>query len=143
MKAKKPVTVMDHVVARHKTDLKDARAKLQNIRDQLPIKKIIARAMDECLYGRKSDYIWTGWSFEVKFFTISEAREFTDLLLDKLEMSKAEKEFDGYGDKPLWLYVINFQGEIIKVSPAEADEQCKPVRHLNLPSSYWACEREG
>src|SRR4030042_1118475 len=104
------------------------------------LRKRLGAIFEELTKEIQPIYDWVGVNFEFRFSTVEEAREFTDKLLNKLWIEKAEKSFEGWREKPMWFYLIDVEGQRIKIEPAEPSSDCRAVPKLSS-SVHWVCEK--
>jgi hypothetical protein len=114
---------------------------LEDEPERLEVRKRLAVIFDEETSEVKPVYNWIGQNFEFRFSSVDEARTFTDALLEKLSIEKAGKVFEGWKDTPTWYYQIVFEGQNIKIEPAESSGECKPVP-IASSSVHWVCQKK-
>jgi len=135
------MSILELTIEKDKQRITGLEDSIDTIQKEKLVRETVARMIDESLDGVKPKYFYVGVRFDFTFETVEEARDFTARLLDALGMSKAEKEFDGWGNQSLWKYVINYKNQSIKIEPAFSDEFCQPIPKVSA-STYWVCERK-
>mgnify|MGYP006266959837 CR=1 FL=1 len=117
---------------------------LKNQLEALPktivTRRRIGEIADELTEVIKPIYAWLGRRIEIKFETIEQGREFAAKLAEALGIEKVNKGFEGWKNEPSWYYEFDYEGQYVKIEPAEASVDCKPVPHSSS-SVYWVCEK--
>lgn len=120
--------------------LESLKKAVEDEHQMIGLRRRLAEIFDEETAEVKPVSDWIGRRFEFRFRRIEEARAFTDALLEKLSIEKAEKGFEGWGEHPMWSYNINIEGQEIKIEPAEPSSECKPVP-VASSTMHWVCEK--